>query len=193
MPKEIAEPILQPHIPLIRSCIIDAWHEGLDDPKWHKYNLRTKRNVVRDFIVFNIQEHFSGIKETKLINSNGYFFLKIERYLIRFKKLDINRLTSNFPTQQAHALEKQQLEIPGFKGHTILNAGYTADRFETKILAAAITKRNGKFNEWEILLGGTEHGFTELPVQQNFDEILPIRPRKDLLPEETKDESKDKS
>ena len=109
------------------------------------------------------------------------FFLGLGNYLIRFKKFDENRLTRNYQTTQAKALEKQQLEIPAFEQHTIINAGYVTDMFETKVISAALTLRNGNSNDWEILLGGVEHGFTALPVQQQIDDELFIRPRKELI------------
>ena len=184
MSKSHAESILAPYIPSLRECMLNAWNQSMMVQFRHQFERRTKSGIVRDLIVANVKELFSTLPGVKLISNKHYFFLKIERYLIRFKKLDENRLTKNYPTQQAVALEKQQLELPGFKGHVILSAGYVTDHFETKIISAALTLRNGDSNEWEIMLGGTEHGFTQLPVQQQIDDEIFVRPRRNLIEKE---------
>ena len=184
MSKDIAEQVLRPHIPTLRACMLDAWKQSLSVPYRLHYELRTKSGIVRDLIVANVKEKFSSIPGTKLIKTKHLFFLQIGNYLIRFKKLDENRLTKNYPTAQAVALEKQQLEIPDFEGHTILSAGYITDSFETKIVSAALTCRRGNVNDWEIMLGGAEHGFAVLPVQQQIDDELLIRPKKELIGKE---------
>jgi len=188
MSKDIAETVLRPHIPTLRACMLDAWQQSLTVPYRLHYELRTKSGIVRDLIVANVKEKFASVPDAKLINKKSLFFLKIDNYLIRFKKLDGNRLTKNYPTEQALALENQQLEIPECKGHIILSAGYITDSFETKIVSAALTCRNGASNEWEIMLGGVEHGITVLPVQQQLDDELLIRPKKELMGKEKSSE-----
>lgn len=188
MTKDIAEMVLRPHIPTLRACMLDAWQQSLSVQYRLHYELRTKSGIVRDLIVANVKEKFSTVPGTKLLNANGLFFLKIDKFLIRFKKLDANRLTKNYPTVQALALEKQQLEIPDFEGHTILSAGYITNQLDTKIVNAALTCRRGNANDWEIMLGGAEHGFTVLPVQQQFDDELLIRPKKELIGKEKSSE-----
>lgn len=189
MNKDHAVKVLTQHIPLLRSCILDAWQQSLTIPFRHNYELRTKSSLMRDLIVANVKEKFSSIAGTKLLQANKLFFLEIDSYLIRFKKLDDNRLPRNYQTPQAVALERQQLEIPGTNGRVFLTAGYMTDSFETKIVSAFLTCQRGKSNDWEIMLGGEEHGFITLPTQQSLDEFITIRPRKELIEKEVFDES----
>lgn len=190
MSRAAAENVLSPYIPTLRSCILDAWQQFLTVQYRHEYERRTKSGIVRDLIVANVKTKFSTISGAKLITANRMFFLKIGNYLIRFKKLDENRMTTNYPTTQAKALEKQQLEIPEFENHVIVNAGYITDMLGTKVVSAALTLRNGNANEWEIMLGGAEHGFTVLPVQQQIDDEIFVRPRKELIDKEASSEQR---
>ena len=179
--KEYAEPILNPYLPSLLSCILDGWDSAQQLPDRHKLESGTKSGIVRDFIVDNVKEVFGSTPEVTPIQIKDYFFLRIDRFHIRFKKLDYNRLPRNYPTKQATALEKQLLELPDVNDQIYLNAGYITNEFETKVLGAYVTCQIGKVNQWEIALGGVENGFTALPTQQAFDETRIIRPKKELI------------
>lgn len=186
--KEEAELILKPHLPKVLSCIIDGWDSAQKIPNRYKLETRTKSGIVRDFIVDSVKETFEPIPGASPIQINDYFFLRIDKFHIRFKKFDLNRLPRNYPTKQAVALEKQLMELPDVDGQIYLNAGYIPNEFETKILGVYVTCQVGKSNAWEIALGGVENGFVVLPTQQNFDEDVIIRPRKELIEKEVSSE-----
>ena len=189
MMKEAAEKVLSPYVPILLSCIVDAWDQSLRVQFRHTYEPRTKSGIVRDLIVANVKEKFSSVPGAKIVQIKNLFFLGIGKYLIRFKKLDTNRLPSNYPTPQAVAIEKQQLEIPETDGRVFLNAGYMVDAIGTRIISAFLTCQIGKTNIWEMMLGGPEQGFVVLPVQQSFGDEIVIRPKKELVDKETEYES----
>ena len=186
--KEESEELLKPYLPKLLSCILDGWDAAQKIPDRRKLEKSTKSGIVRDYIVDNIKETFDPITGAIPIQINDYFFLRIDKFHIRFKKFDINRLPRNYPTKQAVALEKQLLELPDVDGQIYLNAGYIPNEFETKILGVFVTCQIGKSNAWEIALGGVENGFVILPTQQTFDEDLVIRPRKELIKKEVSSE-----
>lgn len=182
--RESAELTLKPHLPTLLSCILDGWDQAQNIPHRHKLESRTKSGIVRDLIVDEVKRKFDSIPGATPIQLNDYFFLRIGRLHIRFKKFDANRLPRNYPTRQAMSLEDQTLELPDINNQVFLNAGYVPNKFESKILGAYVTYQVGKSNEWEIALGGIENGFVVLPTQQSFDEGLIIRPRKELIEKE---------
>jgi hypothetical protein len=155
----------------------------------HHYEQRTKSGIVRDLIVANIKEKFVSMPGVTLIQTRHHFFLKVEQLLIRFKKLNPNRLPQNYPTKRAVALESQELELPGIDGAVFLNAGYRTDISGTKITSAFLTCQRRKVNDWELPLGGADHGIAVLPMQQSFDEEPLIRPKRDLVRKEETGES----
>jgi hypothetical protein len=55
---------------------------------------------------------------------------------------------------------------------------------ETKIVAAFLTCQRDNSNDWEIILGGAEHGFIVIPTQASLDDETQLRPRKDLIEKE---------
>lgn len=184
-----AEDILAPFTSSLRACILDAWEQALTVPFRHHFESRTKSGIVRDLIVAKIKERFASIPGVTPIQTKHHFFLKIGKLLIRFKKLNLNRLPQNYPTKQAVALEAQELELPGIEGAVYLNAGYSTDATGTKILSAFLACQRNRANDWELPLGGPEHGLAVLPIQQTFDDEPMIRPRKDLVRKEETGES----
>lgn len=187
--KPEAEIVLAPIIPSLRSCILDAWDQSLNLPLRHTFESRTKSGIVRDLIVAKIKERFDSSQWATPIQTKHHFFLKAGHLLIRFKKLNLNRLPQNYPTKQAVALEAQELELPGMSNTVYLNAGYSTDMTATRITSVFLTCQRNKSNDWELSLGGTEHGLIVLPVQQSFDDVQIIRPKKELVRKEVNGES----
>lgn len=183
--REEAKNVLAPHFPLLRSCIHDAWAQSLTVPFRHHFKSRTKSCIVHDLIIAQVKERFVSIEGVSLAQTKHYLFLKVGNYLIRFKKLDINRLPMNYSTQQAVALECQELTLPGMEDHILLNAGYRTDTLGIKIAAVFLTCQRGKINEWEIMLeGGSELGYIPVPTQQTFDDDNLIRVKQGLIRKE---------
>ena len=187
--KTDAEIILAPIIPALRSCILGAWDQSLSLPFRHTFESRTKSGIVRDMIVAKIKESFDSFPGVTPIQTKHHFFLGVQNLLIRFKKLNLNRLPQNYPTKQAVALEAQELELPGMGNTVYLNAGYRTDVTATKITSVFLTCQRNKANDWELPLGGMEHGLAVLPIQQSFDDVPLIRPRKELVRKEESGES----
>lgn len=182
--KTEAQDILAPFVPTLRTSIFEAWDQALKVPNRHQLEPRTKSSMVRDLIVAKVKEKFASIPGATLIETRYHFFLRIQKFLIRFKKLDVNRLPQNYRTKQAVALEAQELDLPGIEGAIYLNAGYNTDATGTKILSAFLTCQRNRSNDWELPLGGAEHGLAVIPIQQSFDDETMIRPRKDLVRKE---------
>lgn len=187
--KAEAENILAPIMSPLRSCILEAWEQSLNLPFRHNFESRTKSGIVRDMIVAKVKERFDSFPGVTPIQTKHHFFLRVENFLIRFKKLNLNRLPQNYPTKQAVALEAQELELPGMGNTIYLNAGYSADETGTRIISMFLTCQRNKSNEWELALGGAEHGLVVLPVQQSFDDVQIIRPKKELVRKEATGES----
>lgn len=192
--KEDAEPVLKPHIPNLLACIVEAFALSMEMPYRIDFESRTKSTILRDLIVRKVKEKFEEVPEATPFYTPHYFFLRIENFLIRVKKLDRNNLPNNVRTKQAVALTEQQFVIPETDGSVLLNLGYKINSARTKITSAFLTCQRGRTNEWDIPLGGTAEGFIVLPTQPSFDEYMNIRPRKELIrKEETRDSLQSKS
>lgn len=91
-------------------------------------------------------------------------FIKIDdRIFLRFKLLDENFESSNYPTPHAVRLRHQQISFPGFPKSEWLEFGYRLDITGTVLQDAFILLRVGKRVVWLWQIGGSQIG--TFPIQ----------------------------
>jgi hypothetical protein len=110
-----AEAIISPYNNLFIECMHLSWRKywsPLFDTVRHTFTARTRANMVHDFMVADAQDRFAGIESVKFHTFGGVFFMTIDgKVLIRFKKLNDNKMPSNIPTQQAQDWMEQKGDI----------------------------------------------------------------------------------
>ncbi len=147
-----AREILSRYEVKIHECIQAGWdaYMGYDPSIRSVHTPRTRANCVRDHIVSEVRTKF-GTNGTRLHEqTDGLFCLSVEdRILIKFKKFDDEKKSSNIPTQQAMDFVTQQYDLPGFRSVTNLIAGYDLNESQTSIKSISIACPNGDdSNSW---------------------------------------------
>ncbi len=169
--EEAARAILKPYENDLQDCIISAWNTYSQYAFRHIHTARTRACIVHDHMVDNARQRFENRPNTRTYEIGGVFFVEIEeKVLIRFKKLDEDKLSCNIPTQQSLEF-LGQMELPHMPPKvTRLIAGYELNGLQTAIRAVSITCPNGSHNAWyydletemaEIINMPTESGIVE--------------------------------
>lgn len=154
-----AEAILQPYKKTLYDCVALAgetyWSPQLNHIR-HNFSPRTRANIIHDLMVANARSMFDGIEGICFLEFGGIFLIEIDnKIVLRFKKLNEDKRSSNIPTLQAvNFLE--QLDLPGIPSHTRLIVGYELNNLHTEIATVTITCPNGEKNEWYFEIEGEE-------------------------------------
>lgn len=124
---------------------------------------RTKANLIRDYVVHHARLSFQERADTKIIEKGGLFVVLInDKFAIRFKKLNKDKLSSNIPTKQATRFSTNQLilSFPEFQHNiTNLDAGYVSDTnytFYNGVSDAYLVCRNGNNLYWSLKLDSAD-------------------------------------
>jgi len=142
--------ILQPHLGQIYDAIKGAWYTygELYDHSRHVHSLRTRANIVYDHMAFNAREAFVNESDVKIMDINGLFLLNFAgRVLLRFKKLNEDKMPSNLPTLQTIEWF-EQLSLPSMPEAIRVVAGYELNSLQTDIKAVYVTCTAGPRKKW---------------------------------------------
>jgi hypothetical protein len=160
---EQAEPILDPHLPLVRKCIeapLREWKAVCQrEPLFiHNMDNRAKANVINSHIVATVEKKFAKVKGVRITRDNGFLVLIIgERLVVRFKKLDAKLRARNYMTNQQRKIYYQE-DLPGLPpGATVVVAGYRLDPAGLHLSDVHVVCPVGRRNKWALsLLDGAE-------------------------------------
>ena len=112
---------------------------------------------------FNAREAFGNEGGVRIMDVNGLFLLNFsDRVLLRFKKLNEDKMPSNLPTLQAIEWF-EQLSLPDMPEAIRIVAGYELNSLQTDIKAVYITCTAGPRRKW----------FFELPAP-HMAEVIDI-------------------
>lgn len=168
---------LGPYLQRIKMCVRDGFDFYWIDYKdfLYRHSPISRACLIRDSILHRVRLEFSDDGGVRLINKkNGLVVLEVERkYLLRFKKLNSNKCSSNIQTAQSNAYLRQ-MTIYGLPECTHLNAGYTVNKDWTDISGIYVTKPNGaRVNSWLIPLH-------DRPDYQPLLMVTPLKEEKQL-------------
>lgn len=133
-PAEVAQKILGPHLPTLRSCIDDGFRavaaEEAARPEFHRATTpRTRACMINDQIVHLAETRFQGTEGVSVSHNRQFLTVTIDdKFEVRFKKLDKKLRASNIPThkQRRYSL---QLRFAGMEDATRIIAGYQIDPY----------------------------------------------------------------
>ena len=148
MDKDLIEIRLSEYSSDIYSCILKGFTRAYSHTKsiGHILTSTSKANITRDFI---IDEAKTTFPMSSIINGKGNIILvKMDCFLIRFKKLGKKLLAGNIQTSQAVKFSNQ-LSLPDIPSSINLNAGYVLDETRTEIKHIYITCPSSLYtNNW---------------------------------------------
>jgi len=161
--------ILKPHLERFWNCIVGAWREYLQEYAHikHVHTDRKRASILHDHMVDRARKEFQGVKGVHFLEGRLFLLSIDQQIIVRFKKLDDDMKSRNYPT--LHALKfLQQLDIPGIPPVTRVEAGYQLNGLETGIQAVLITCREGAKLEWFLELdrpAGNVADIVEMPIK----------------------------
>lgn len=106
---------------------------------------RAQAACIYDHMVVEAERRFSPLPEMRPIDIRGLKLWVVgEHTVIRFKKMDEDGTTRNYPTKQARDFD-QNLDLEGVPQRPIrVSVGYLLDATETAIERVQIARPNGK-------------------------------------------------
>lgn len=179
-----ADIILEPYKESLRLCVSMAWryyneHYG---HVHHLHTPRTRASILHDLMVHNARKNFEGKPGIEMRDMRGLFLLIVDgQLLIRFKKLDEDKMSRSIPTRQTEDF-LAQMDLPGMPPRaTAIIVGYELNRLQTEMAAITVTCPNGSYNAWyfELSEGTPSAEVVELPVEPKTPSQKRIRVKKD--------------
>ena len=147
---------LAPYLGKLSECIDLGWNDFERECSHirHKTSPRSRACIVHDNIVNRARKLFEEEENIILYDRNGTLMLQIEEdFLLRFKKLDEDKISKGINTQERIDFLDQELpELPGICRGTNVIAGYELNRLQTDIKEITVTCPSGKQNSWIIEL-----------------------------------------
>jgi hypothetical protein len=164
--RDEARGTLEPHFPVLRQVLRDAWEEWERVPveQRSKLNARARANCLYDFIVHYAKLHFADVPGVIPFERRGLFLLGFSgRLTIRFKKLGAGNRASNIQTKQQVDFNLQ-IDLPGIPRAFRLTVGYVLDAMQTSIKDVLVTHQTGRRVEWGIPIAQTHPTILEMPM-----------------------------
>lgn len=161
--------LLGPIEATLAKCVSDGWtrfQEIADRVPIGPGFARTRANLVWHFIADEACHSLSNIPDMLIRRTpHTVWFHYKGKVLFRFKKLDRDGFSKNFPTQQALAWHDPQAELLTDQAGHRLDIGYTLDPTESEIDDVRVICRNGGALEWQYCIESTNAGVVSIPGQ----------------------------
>ena len=139
---------------LCRRAAEDAWttiKSEYPNRAWYRRK-STIRALVWEHSVQNAVDALSGVPGVRIIPANDTFsFLFDDTVLLRFKKANLQLLTSNSPTFSAlsfHEHWDRQEDLFGHGGHHRVEVVHVFNRFEGDLVWIGVVARDGRKVLW---------------------------------------------
>jgi hypothetical protein len=169
MPKiEDVQRVLEPYHDALHACVIAAWKRWKEDfaPRLQLPYPRCRANVIYDLMIEEARKRFSGLPEVAIVEGVQRALLSVGDLLLRFKKVDDQLHTRNYPTQGALQYDAQ-LRLPGVPRGTRVTIGYRVDEFRQQLSAIFVILAAGRrvLGAYELLPNeGLSFAPTPLPM-----------------------------
>lgn len=148
-----AKGILEPYETALCQTVSRSWERyGLDfAPKIAMPYRRGRANIMYELMADEARNRFDGISEVRVIELGQRFLLEIDPLLIRFKKLDPQLRTRNYPTQMSLSFDSQ-LPLPGILSRERVTVGYCLNALESQLTAIKVVYIRGTEVVWHYNL-----------------------------------------
>src|SRR6185436_5736860 len=115
-----------------------------------EHDVRAQATCTYTHMVAGADRRFLGREGVRILDIRGLKLWLFEHasVVIRFKKMDEDGRSRNYPTKQAKAFDAQ-LELPGLPPKPVrLTAGYLLDRTGTEFVRCQIARPDGREALW---------------------------------------------
>ena len=135
---EEAKILLAPYHNDLYACLMKAWQRWVSEfaPLLPDTSPRARANMVYDLIIDEGRRRLSGQWGVKFVEGQSRYLLNVkDRLIVRFKKLDENLQTHNYPTLLSLQFD-DQMDLPGSGFVSSLprvTVGYRLKNFDTEI------------------------------------------------------------
>jgi hypothetical protein len=183
-----AQRILGPYHGDLLDCTMNGWNVFISQiaPNYPPFEKRTRRNLVNNLIMHEVTKCFFEVPGTHISTFHGRSVLQIGPLVVRFKKVDEDLRTSNFPTPTA-LLFDGQAPLPGIPRGDRVTVGYLLNEFETSILGVFVILAKSDSVLWsyelsvamdlvELFPRGTDR-----PISEAMEPTTRVKPRKTNL------------
>jgi hypothetical protein len=167
--KEDAHAHLEPYFGLIRQPIDLAWADWKSHYSATKHVLTptAQANVVWSHMWDHVRGTFSNVPHTTVIEEGGIHAVAIDcgtvTFLLRYKKLDIDRMSKNVRTHQSRAF-RAQMEIEGLPKSVHIEAGYILNATGTSFESVELVCPKPNGINWCMALPETGALTSPLPL-----------------------------
>lgn len=115
-----------------------------------EHDVRAQATCTYTHMVAGADRRFMSLEGVRILDIRGLKLWLFEHasVVIRFKKMDEDGRTRNYPTKQAKAFDAQ-LELPGLPPKPVrLTAGYLLDQTGTEFVRSQIARPSGRAALW---------------------------------------------
>lgn len=184
-PENRCRAILAPYAEILWRIPHRAWDrfDALPDRAPIAAQPRARANVVWSYMLAEANEHLLGLPGVKPIDAyETRSYLVEDEVLVRFKLLDAEGRSSNFPTRRAQPYNLNY-PIEGISPSALrVDVGYKLNELQTAISGIEVSHRAGSKVAWRFSLDQPAEAIV-LPIQPALDvavEYVPVvRPRRD--------------
>ena len=164
--KDEAIELLEPHLPTIDKVVRDAWAGWMASSHPSNWTKRGRANFMWEEINTKAKQEFASGDAIKPMSINNSCLYMLDKLAFRFKKLNENGLTCNYPTQASLDFHAQSEPLPGIPEVARLEVGYLLNKIQTKIEEVVISYR-----EWSIKLSEYLSASNVVSMEQSNEHI----------------------
>jgi hypothetical protein len=142
-----------------RETVQDAWVKFVSEvlPLFPLCTIRFRRNAMYDLMIQKARPLFQDVDKVSLQETKrGRILLTVRSQygpiVLRFKKVDQQLKTANYPTQGSLDFDNQQPDLPGIPRGARLTIGYEMNEEETELRGVYVICSTGKTVHWDYPL-----------------------------------------
>ncbi|MBI4825348.1 MAG: hypothetical protein HY807_02860 [Nitrospirae bacterium] len=160
---------LNPYNAILYYCVMNSWTDYGKEYAHvrHIHTPTTRANIIHSHMIHHARNFFQDIEGVNFIIRNKLFMVNIhDTVLLRFKKLDENKISGNIKTQQT--IDFLEQDLPSMPQHAKnLIVGYELNSLQTNISAITITcPKNSSEIEWYFDLDiPSQAEIVNMPIQ----------------------------
>lgn len=146
---------LAPYIANIREFSQKAWdyyHNELPPKAQVIFSSRSRASTLHDLMIHFANEFVTTNEQARSFERQQmHGIVLLEKYAIRFKKLDEGGKSRNQPSMQVTCF-REQTELDGIDAIHNLELGYILDQWQSKIVDVRLVCPSGEANAWAFSL-----------------------------------------
>lgn len=192
--EDIVREVLERHARDIscREAVEQAWSSVASEYPTRAWWRRksTARALMWEHSVDNAVTAFEGAPGVNVVSQNDtYSFIFDDAVLLRFKKANIQLISSNYPTLSARLFHRHEPDLFGHEGLHRVEVAHVFNQFESRLDWIGVVAREGKEVLWDFELrsggGVVETLRTPAPSSPAADRVLrPVKPDADEASED---------